>query len=40
MVAMFQIPNKFFAKDGRVTDQHGRDWDRTCGAHHRVTSRE
>ena len=26
MVAMFQIPNKFYSKDGRVTDQHGRDW--------------
>jgi len=23
---MFQIPNKFYTKDGRVTDQHGRDW--------------
>jgi hypothetical protein len=28
---MFQIPNKFFDKDGRVTDQHGRDWDEIWG---------
>ena len=32
MIAMFQIPNKFFAKDGRVTDQHGHDWDEIWGA--------
>jgi len=31
MVAMFQVPNKFFAKDGRVTDQHGRNWDEVWG---------
>jgi anti-sigma factor ChrR (cupin superfamily) len=32
MIAMFQIPNKFFAKDGRVTDQHGHDWEELWGA--------
>jgi anti-sigma factor ChrR (cupin superfamily) len=26
-LAMFQIPNKFFEKDGRVTDLTGQDWD-------------
>jgi len=27
MLAMFQVPNKFFEKDGRVTDISGADWD-------------
>ena len=31
MIAMFQIPNKFYSKDGRITDQHGRDWDEIWG---------
>ncbi len=31
MLAMFQIPNKFFEKDGRVTDQHGQDWEKVWG---------
>ena len=26
MLAMFQIPNKFFEKDGRETDVTGQDW--------------
>jgi anti-sigma factor ChrR (cupin superfamily) len=26
-IAVFQIPNKFFEKDGRVTDAAGKDWD-------------
>jgi len=26
-LAIFQIPNKFFEKDGRVTDASGKDWD-------------
>jgi anti-sigma factor ChrR (cupin superfamily) len=26
MLAMFQVPNKFFEKDGRVTDATGADW--------------
>ena len=38
MIAMFQIPNKFFAKDGRVTDQHGHDWEELWGAY-RLTAR-
>ena len=25
-IAIFQIPNKFFEKDGRVTDAAGKDW--------------
>jgi anti-sigma factor ChrR (cupin superfamily) len=31
MLAMFQVPNKFFEKDGRVTDSHGKDWDSVWG---------
>ena len=27
MLAMFQVPNKFFEKDGRVTDMSGEGWD-------------
>jgi anti-sigma factor ChrR (cupin superfamily) len=27
MLALFQIPNKFFAADGAVTDMAGVDWD-------------
>jgi anti-sigma factor ChrR (cupin superfamily) len=26
MIAMFQIPNRFYEKDGRETDATGRDW--------------
>jgi anti-sigma factor ChrR (cupin superfamily) len=26
MIAMFQVPNKFFERDGRVTDISGADW--------------
>lgn len=26
MIAMFQIPNKFFEKDGSIVDQLGDDW--------------
>ena len=26
-VAMFQIPNKFFEADGKVTDASGKEWD-------------
>src|ERR1700688_3570281 len=26
-IAMFQIPNKFFEKDGRVVDASGKEWD-------------
>jgi hypothetical protein len=31
MLAMFQVPNKFFEKDGRVTDISGADWDTLWG---------
>ena len=31
-LAMFQVPNKFFQPDGRVTDFLGRDWEGTWGA--------
>lgn len=30
-VAIFQIPNKFFEKDGRVLDAAGKDWAATWG---------
>lgn len=31
MLAMFQVPNKFFESDGRVTDMSGADWDSLWG---------
>jgi len=31
MLAMFQVPNKFFEHDGRVTDASGQDWDALWG---------
>ncbi len=31
MLAMFQIPNKFYEKDGRETDVSGQDWEQTWG---------
>src|SRR3954447_19676447 len=31
MLAMFQVPNKFFEADGRVVDASGQDWDVTWG---------
>src|SRR5262249_2464423 len=31
MLAMFQIPNKFFERDGRVTDLSGKDWEDVWG---------
>ena len=31
MVAIFQVPNKFYEKDGRVTDITGVDWDELWG---------
>ena len=31
MLAMFQVPNKFFDADGRVTDPTGADWDSVWG---------
>jgi len=27
MLAMFQVPNKFYEQDGRITDVSGADWD-------------
>jgi hypothetical protein len=34
MLAMFQVPNKFFERDGRVTDITGEEWDRLWGDAH------
>ena len=31
MLAMFQIPNKFYERDGRVTDANGQDWETLWG---------
>jgi hypothetical protein len=31
MIAIFQVPNKFFEKDGKVTDAGGRDWQSSWG---------
>jgi len=31
MIAMFQIPNKFYQPDGRVTDFLGREWNSAWG---------
>jgi len=31
MLAMFQVPNKFYEKDGRVTDPTGKLWDEVWG---------
>ena len=31
MLAIFQVPNKFFEKDGRVVDATGADWDESWG---------
>ena len=28
-LAMFQVPNKFFERDGRVADASGKDWEQT-----------
>jgi len=30
-IAIFQIPNKFFETDGRVTDAAGKDWAQAWG---------
>jgi hypothetical protein len=32
MLAIFQVPNKFYEKDGRVTDAAGADWDAVWGS--------
>jgi anti-sigma factor ChrR (cupin superfamily) len=31
ILAIFQVPNKFFERDGRVTDITGKDWDALWG---------
>lgn len=31
MIAVFQVPNKFFEEDGRVEDMLGQDWQATWG---------
>ena len=31
MLAIFQVPNRFYEKDGRVTDPQGADWHETWG---------
>ena len=31
MLAMFQVPNKFYERDGRVTDVGGADWETAWG---------
>ena len=31
MLAIFQIPNKFYERDGRVTDASGQDWEDVWG---------
>ena len=31
MLAIFQVPNKFFEADGRVIDANGQDWDDAWG---------
>jgi anti-sigma factor ChrR (cupin superfamily) len=30
-LAMFQVPNKFYEADGRITDLAGKDWDSVWG---------
>ena len=32
MIAIFQVPNKFFDQAGRVTDAGGKDWDQSWEA--------
>ena len=31
MIAIFQVPNKFFEKDGKVTDAGGKTWQSAWG---------
>ena len=31
MIAIFQVPNKFYEKDGRITDVSGKEWDELWG---------
>lgn len=32
MIAIFQMPNRFFEADGRITDFLGNDWEQSWGA--------
>jgi anti-sigma factor ChrR (cupin superfamily) len=32
MIAMFQVPNRFYRGDGKITDMLGQDWMSTWGA--------
>lgn len=32
VLAMFQVPNRFFQPDGRVVDALGHDWEKTWGS--------
>jgi quercetin dioxygenase-like cupin family protein len=38
MLAMFQIPNKFYERDGRVTDLAGKDWESRAFFYHFCTN--
>jgi anti-sigma factor ChrR (cupin superfamily) len=38
MLAIFQVPNKFFEADGRVVDAAGQDWDETWGHTSKIRS--
>jgi anti-sigma factor ChrR (cupin superfamily) len=31
MLAIFQLPNRFFERDGRITDMAGQDWESVWG---------
>ncbi|MDF2097354.1 cupin domain-containing protein [Aquibaculum arenosum] len=37
LLGIFQIPNRFYDKDGGVTDMLGQDWESRWGAAHRAT---
>ena len=38
MLAMFQIPNKFYERDGRITDANGQDWESLWGELYKAQS--
>src|SRR5262249_12772561 len=40
MLAIFQVPNKFFERDGRVTDITGGDWAQMWGTADRAGGRQ
>jgi hypothetical protein len=31
MLAVFQVPNRFFERDGRIADASGEDWETLWG---------